>query len=64
MCDIDGDGVITKSELYSLTKQLGMDVSKHEFELLFANLDLDGDGRVEFDEFLTGMRWLKHVRFN
>jgi len=61
MCDADGDGVVTKQELLRLTKELGMETSKQEFELLFNNLDLDGDGNVGFDEFLTGMRWIKKV---
>jgi hypothetical protein len=38
---------------------LQIDVSKQQFEVLFANLDTSSNGQIEFGEFLSGMRWLE-----
>jgi Ca2+-binding EF-hand superfamily protein len=58
MCDSDGDGVITKSELFKLVKELGLEMTKVEVSLLFSTLDVNNDGKLQFQEFLEGMRWL------
>jgi Ca2+-binding EF-hand superfamily protein len=59
LCDTDGDGVITKEELSKLMADLGVETTKADFEVFFKNLDINDDGKIEFDEFLSGMRWLQ-----
>ena len=58
MCDADNDGVITKTELFKLVKELGLEMSKAEVSLLFSTLDVNNDGLLQFNEFLEGMKWL------
>lgn len=95
MCDGDGDGVITKSELFKLVKELGyaifltnraldnqyiewkvgyenladissfvvrvldsLEMTKAEVALLFSTLDVNNDGKLQFAEFVEGMKWL------
>lgn len=53
------DGIITKQEFFRLCQNLHIDVSKKDFEVLFANLDTSNNGKIEFGEFLSGMRWLE-----
>jgi Ca2+-binding EF-hand superfamily protein len=59
MCDTDGDGVVTKKELKKLMNDLGIDTPKEQFDALFKNLDINDDGKLGFEEFLMGMRWLQ-----
>lgn len=33
-------------------------MNKAEVSLLFSNLDTNNDGKLEFEEFLEGMKWL------
>lgn len=33
-------------------------MTKSEVSLLFSNLDTNNDGRLQFDEFMEGMKWL------
>lgn len=33
-------------------------MTKAEVSLLFSNLDTNNDGRLQFEEFLEGMKWL------
>ena len=49
--DLDGDGLITQSELHSVLKKLGEDFSDDEVKELISEADLDGDGKVSFPEF-------------
>jgi len=60
--DIDGGGTIDKEELMKL---LGIDtvsdvmqvkVTEQEVDLIMKEVDLNGDGKIDFDEFLTMMR--------
>jgi len=59
MCDQDKDGVITKTELHKLVASLGLQTTGAEFDALFTSLDYNGDGRIQFEEFISGMRWLQ-----
>lgn len=34
-------------------------MSKSQFNMLFKNLDVNNDGSIQFEEFLSGMRWLQ-----
>lgn len=82
LCDADGDGVITKTELFKLVKDLGyvyratqwwslanmtilifrvlssLEMTKAEVTLLFTTLDVNNDGKLQFKEFMEGMKWL------
>jgi CRP-like cAMP-binding protein/Ca2+-binding EF-hand superfamily protein len=52
--DADRDGGITVSDLEALLVEWGLPVS--EAARYLAHGDRDGDGRLSFDEFFTGMR--------
>ena len=49
--DVDGNGVLDLSELGALLQGLDADISRRPVEELMAELDLNGDGKVSFDEF-------------
>ena len=51
-----GDRKIDKEEFYVGLKEYGATITKPEAELLLEYLDLNGDGYVNFDEFLVGIR--------
>ena len=48
---MDSDGQITVQELRSVLKKLGEDFSDAEVKELITEADLDGDGKVSFQEF-------------
>ncbi|OWF37197.1 Calmodulin [Mizuhopecten yessoensis] len=49
--DKDGDGSITKEELRSVMTTLGENLTDAELDSMMAEADLDGDGRIDFNEF-------------
>lgn len=53
--DKDGDGQITSKEIMAVMKNLGQDPSEEELEEMVREVDVDGNGIVEFDEFLQLM---------
>ncbi|XP_026213965.1 calcium-binding protein 5b [Anabas testudineus] len=54
--DIDGDGAITSDELrHAMVKLLGEHTSKHEIEAVVREADNNGDGTVDFEEFVKMM---------
>uniref|UniRef100_A0A8C5EWK4 Calcium-binding protein 5-like n=1 Tax=Gouania willdenowi TaxID=441366 RepID=A0A8C5EWK4_GOUWI len=54
--DIDGDGSITSAELkHAMQKLLGEHTSKHEIEAVVKEADNNGDGTVDFEEFVKMM---------
>merc|ERR1712159_765397 len=53
--DDDGSGAISVNELTSAMKSLGFDVKHAVVYNMVANLDSDGSGEIEFDEFLEVM---------
>eukprot|EP01104_Vermistella_antarctica_P000561 TRINITY_DN10713_c0_g1_i2.p1 TRINITY_DN10713_c0_g1~~TRINITY_DN10713_c0_g1_i2.p1 ORF type:complete len:486 (-),score=114.71 TRINITY_DN10713_c0_g1_i2:78-1535(-) len=59
MCDIDKDGQVTGSELRVVMEELGVKASTTEFEQLFKTLDSNDDGKISFDEFVSGMKFIK-----
>ena len=50
--DIDNSGAININELGSAMKSLGMKPTEEELERLMNEVDKDGTGEIEFDEFI------------
>ncbi|KAJ8308440.1 hypothetical protein KUTeg_013314 [Tegillarca granosa] len=55
MFDKDGDGRITPQELGAVLKSLGQNPTDLELRDLINEVDADGNGTIEFNEFLTMM---------
>jgi calmodulin len=53
--DKDGDGRITAKELGTVMRSLGQNPSEAELQDMVNQVDLDGNGTIEFDEFLYMM---------
>ncbi|XP_064621365.1 calmodulin-A-like isoform X3 [Lineus longissimus] len=53
--DKDGDGHITTVELGTVMKSLGQSPSEKELQDMINEVDSDGNGTLDFDEFLTMM---------
>ncbi|TNM97277.1 hypothetical protein fugu_015433, partial [Takifugu bimaculatus] len=54
--DIDGDGSITSEELrYAMIKLLGEKANKTEIDAIVRDADSNGDGTVDFEEFVKMM---------
>ncbi|CAH1228139.1 calmodulin-like [Branchiostoma lanceolatum] len=53
--DQDGDGVIRSKELGKLMRAMGENPTEQEVEEIVVQLDLDGDGTIDFPEFLNVM---------
>lgn len=52
LVDKDGNGHIEASELEELLLQTGQDVTREQAEAMIAEMDVDQNGTIEFDEFL------------
>lgn len=48
-------GCITIEELASVIRSLGHDPTKQELQNMIMEVDVDGNGTIEFDEFLSVM---------
>ena len=55
LVDTDRGGSIEKAELSELMDTLGMDVGDDEIELMMTEIDEDGDGEIDFAEFVAVM---------
>jgi calmodulin len=53
--DKDGDGRITAKELGTVMRSLGQNPSEAELQDMVNEVDIDGNGTIEFDEFLYMM---------
>jgi calmodulin len=51
--DSNGDGVVTKDELKNLLKGLGEDVTDDIVDEMIKIADENGDGKIQFEEFVT-----------
>lgn len=54
--DRNGDGTITIKELESVMKSLGQNPTEAELNDMVNEIDADGNGKIEFDEFVTLMK--------
>ena len=59
--DANGDGVVTKEELRTLLKGLGEEVTDEVVDEMIAIADENGDGKVDFEEFVkaSSAEWTK-----
>ncbi|ESO92156.1 hypothetical protein LOTGIDRAFT_121213, partial [Lottia gigantea] len=53
--DKDGDGTITSGELATVMRSLGQEPSDQELQDMINEVDADGNGTVDFEEFLQMM---------
>ncbi|XP_077987318.1 uncharacterized protein LOC144441926 [Glandiceps talaboti] len=53
--DKDGDGHVTSKELGTVMKSLGHNPSQDELQEMIREVDTQGNGSIEFDEFLLLM---------
>ncbi|KAJ4762489.1 hypothetical protein LUZ62_072864 [Rhynchospora pubera] len=53
--DKDNDGFITKQELATVIRQLGQNPSDEDVQEMISEVDTDGNGTVDFSEFLSLM---------
>ncbi|RWR87959.1 calmodulin-like protein 8 [Cinnamomum micranthum f. kanehirae] len=53
--DKDGDGCITIEELATVIRSLGQNPSSEELHDMISEVDVDGNGTIEFAEFLNLM---------
>lgn len=51
--DPDGDGSITVEELGQVIRSLGQNPSEADLQDMINEVDVDGNGDIDFDEFLT-----------
>ncbi|KAK7344066.1 hypothetical protein VNO77_13308 [Canavalia gladiata] len=53
--DKDGDGCITVEELATVIRSLDQNPTEEELQDMISEVDADGNGTIEFDEFLSLM---------
>lgn len=51
----DNPSALSKDQMMDLIEQLQPDITPEEFEIKFAQVDSDGSGQIEFDEFVEWM---------
>ena len=50
--DVDGNGTITSEELQKVMKEQGEKLPEAVINVMVAMADTDGDGKIDFEEFL------------
>lgn len=60
----DGDGTITTKELGTVMRSLGQNPTEAELQDMINDVDADGNGTIDFPEFLTMMaRWDRCIKW-
>ena len=49
--DTDGSGTLERGEIAEMSKELGCDLTERELDLAMAEMDEDGSGGVDIEEF-------------
>ena len=49
--DLDGSGMISPDEMRLVLNQLGETLSEEEVDDFIQNVDMNGDGQIDFEEF-------------
>ena len=57
--DDDGSGSIDQLELRALMAQLGVDLTDEELSAMIAEADVDGDGDIDYEEFVALFKGIK-----
>ncbi|GKV25126.1 hypothetical protein SLE2022_364920 [Rubroshorea leprosula] len=60
--DLDSDGGLTILELAALLRSLGLKPCGDDLHVLLANMDINGNGFVEFDELVNAMTDLPELK--
>ena len=55
MFDKDGSGTISVTEIVKIMKNFGYPIKKAEAQQMIADIDDNGDGELDFEEFVTLM---------
>merc|ERR1712166_1368046 len=55
LVDADGSSEISREELGELISTLGLKASQEELDRMIDEIDMDGDGTIDFDEFCSVM---------
>jgi calmodulin len=55
LVDTDGGGTISKDELRTLMETLGLHPTEEELDAMMTEVDEDGSGDIDFDEFVRVM---------
>ncbi|XP_069109317.1 calmodulin-beta-like [Argopecten irradians] len=53
--DKTGCGYISASDLRAVLQCMGEDLTEDEIDEMIAEVDIDGDGRIDFEEFIACM---------
>ncbi|TFK60941.1 calmodulin-like protein [Pluteus cervinus] len=62
--DKDGDGTITTKELGTVMRSLGQNPGESELQDMINEVDADGNGTIDFNEFLRMMAVKVHLQDN
>jgi hypothetical protein len=57
--DKDGSGTVSTSELGEIMSALGQNLSAEELDAIIKEVDADGSGEIDFDEFCACMQKAK-----
>ena len=49
--DVDGNGAISRKEFADIAAKSGYTITEKQVEEIFKEIDLDEDGKVNFEEF-------------